>query len=102
MTMLLLKSSPKIPKSFILGGKLRDFSFFHEIVQMYKFWGAEFKYSESFFTILPAKCPNKVFSVSNLGSFFFWEVLQTDKFHGADFKYDNSICHNNTQIRHFR
>ena len=101
MTMLFLNSSPKISKLFIFGPKFTHFCFFHEIVQIYKFEGAEFKYSNSFFTILSQKCPNKALFVKNtqkshFGSeiqafLFFHEVLQRDKFDSSDFKYDTSV-----------
>ena len=70
-------------------------------MQIYKFECAEFKYSNSFSTILYQKCPSKTFFVKNtqishFGSeieafLFFHEVLQREKFEITDFKYGKIV-----------
>ena len=48
MTILLLSSSPKKPKTGILGSKFTHFSFIAKFFQLEKFEGANFKYKDTF------------------------------------------------------
>ena len=113
MAILFLNSGPRIPKSGIFGPKFRHF-FFREILQIDKFEGADFKYHNSFSTILSQKYPNKAILFKNTQIRHFWsqiqaflffgEILQLDQFKGVDLKYGNiafKFQPHNTQVRHF-
>ena len=70
------------------------FSLFHDILQLDKFEGADFKYDNIFFQIPAQKYPNHTFLIPNLDSFIFLSNLQLEKFEGADFKYVNKFFSN--------
>ena len=53
-------------------------------LQLNKFEGADFKYDNSFFLILPPKYANIAFLVPNLGIFVFHKNWQLEKFEGAE------------------
>ena len=123
MTIVFSNFNQKISKYSIFGPKypnkafwsqIQAFLFLHQILQLGKFEGCDFKYDNSFLKLQPKKYPNKASFVPNLGIFVFREILQLDKFKGADFKYDNIIFKilaqkfpttaflvKNTKLRHF-
>ena len=74
---------------------------FHDILQLGKVKGADFKSHNSFFKILNQKYPNKAFLVKNTPKWHFWsriltfllvqKILKLDKLKGTDFKSHNSF-----------
>ena len=71
MAIVFSNSSPKISKLSTFGPEFRDFFFFDEILQIYKFETADFKHDNSFLKIIAQKYPNKGLLLPNLGIFVF-------------------------------
>ena len=101
-------SSRKILKEGIFCNKFRHFSYSH-VLQLNKFEGADFKYDNIVFKLLPQNTQIK-HAGSQIQPFlffclFFHKILQLDKFGGADFEYHDSFFKflpKNTQIRYFQ
>ena len=105
MTIVFLNYCPKVPKQDIFGPKFRHFHFFHEILQIDQFEGADFKYKNIIFKFQPKDTRTGIFGLK-FKDFYFWTKLcnKTKKFKDADFKYENiffKLQSKNTQIRHF-
>ena len=84
--------------------QFQTFSLFHDILQLDKFEGADFKYGNIAFKFQPKNTQIRHFWSRIQAFLFFREILQIDKFEGADIKYDYSFFKfqpKNTQIRHF-
>ena len=86
--------------------QIQAFLFFYKSLQIDKYEGADFKYDNSFITVLAKNQSNKGFLVKNtqIQAFFIHKTLQLDKVESIDFKYDNSFLifqPKNTQTRHF-
>ena len=67
--------SPKILIESIFGLKFRYICFFHKILQLEKFQGADFKYDNSIFKLLDQKYPNKAFLVKNTQKRHCWSLI---------------------------
>ena len=86
--------------------QISAFLFLHQILQLDKFKGADFKYDKNFFKSLAKIYPNKAFLVKNVQIRHFWsqiltflflhKILQLDKLKGADLKYDKSFFLNSS------
>ena len=75
MTIFFSNSSPKITKlAFLL---------LHEILEIDKFEGADFKYGNRFSLIPVKKYPNKTFLVRSLGMFVFSKNFPVKQFGGC-------------------
>ena len=55
--------------------KIFAFLFFHKILQLDRFKGADFKYDNSFSNIIAHKYPNKAFWVKNTQISHFWSQI---------------------------
>ena len=67
----------------MFGPKYKHFCFFHKILELDKFEGADFKYANSFFLILVKQYPNKIFLVPNLRIFVFSQNFQHRQIRGC-------------------
>ena len=80
------------------------FSFFHKILQLDKFEGADFKYNNISFKF-QSKIPKlAIFCLKFKYFCFCTKTLQQDKFKDADFRYSNIVFKfrpKKTRIRHF-
>ena len=86
----LKKIQPKIYKQDIFWAQIQAFLLFHDILQLDKFQGADFKYDNILFTFQPKNTQLKHF-LAQISVFlgFLCKILQLNKLEGADFKYDN-------------
>ena len=90
MTISFWNYCPKHPSKVFLIPNLGILIFFHEILQLDKFEGADFKYDNSFLKFQPENNQIRHFCSQVLAFSISHDIFQLDKFKGADFKYDNS------------
>ena len=91
MTIVFLKFQLKNTQIRHFWSQIQAFSLFHDILQLEKFEGADFKYDNSFIKFQPKNTQIRHFWSQMQPFLFFSENLQIGKFEGADFKSDNSV-----------
>ena len=78
-------------KAFWVPNLSYTFFFSHEILQLDKFEGADFKYNNTFLKIVPENAQLRDIWSQILAFSLFHKILQLEKFNCPDFKHDNSF-----------